>query len=167
MKTFLFTIAALCAFVCAQSPTINKGELYTQIKTVKWGGNLSVGLTHNVGDTVSDSFPMWTGGNKPGTRMTFAYDIKTNDSTSSISMFVESKYCTDPIQGLQCDSLWTKTPNHEYQRDTLLVPTLHTTFKGVTAPFYILAHNLFRIHIVGTMDSAKTQTIQNAKVIGE
>jgi len=106
-------------------------------------------------------------GVKPLTRMTFAYDIKTNDSLSTNVSYVESKYCENPVTLQACDSLWTKAPNHTYQRDTLTAPALHTTFKAVTAPFYILEHNLFRIHTVGTMDSAKTQTIQNGKIIGE
>ncbi len=166
MKTLIFVIS-LCAFALAGNPSTTNGEIYSQVPRVKWGGNQSVVLTHTGGDTVSDSIPMWTATVKPLTRMTFAYDIKTNDSTSTLAMFVESKYCLDPVQGLQCDSLWTKNPNHEYQRDTLTVPALHTTFKAVTAPFYILEHNLFRIHMIGTLDSAKTQTIQNGKLIGE
>lgn len=163
----LITVIALCAYALAGNPSTTNGEIYSQVQRVKWRGNLSLGLTHTVGDTVSDSIPMWTGGTKPGTRITFAYDVKTNDSLSTQSIFVESKYCLDPVQGLQCDSLWTKAPNHTYQRDTLTPPALHTGFRSVTAPFYILEHNLFRIHIIGTMDSAKTQTIQNAKLIDE
>lgn len=150
-----------------------KGNEFNAVQTVKWGGVGSVVLTSTITDTVSDAVPMQVSGAKPSNSTTFAYHIKSSEAaTSTVIHIVESKYCSDPASLAGCDSIWVTGGGHQIYgnqtaTDTLTGPALLTTFKAITAPFQISAHNLFRIRTKGTIAASKTVTIQSAKLIGE
>lgn len=171
-KTIL--ILALCGIAFGQSKTTNVGNAFVSIQTVTWSGADSIVLTFASPNAVSDAFPMQINGVKPASSVTFAYEIKALDSMSSnVKHLVESKLCSDPVRLSGCDSTWTLSGYHgiygnQNINDTLDNPgALKGTYRAVTDPFQVSAHNLFRITTIGTIASGKTVTIRRAKGIGE
>ncbi len=179
MKTALLLLIALSAsFAIDTTRTIGNGDWYIIRNQVKWGtGNTLVVTNTSTQDTASTAVTASPSNSniKPATVYTLSYYGKATDSTtSSVTLYVDSKYCVNPATQLGCDSLWTLAGEHGIYStqkivDTLIMSNKHGPFvSNTTSEFYIPHANLFRFRAHrANVASGKTAVFGSMYLLGQ
>ncbi len=177
LPLILFLVAL--SFGIDTTRTIENGDWYVIRNQVKWGASNTLIVTStSTQDTASAvvvGAASGTNNIKPSTVFSLSYYGKATDSTSSlVTLYIDTKYCTFPATQIGCDSLWTLAGEHDIYStqnivDTLVLSNKHGGYvSNTTSELYIPHANLFRFRAHRqSVASGKTAAFGSIWLLGQ